>query len=161
MPDGVAVGEGFFQKPARLELGDDLLPGRFARKTYEDVRIADIAPPMLVRDRGVRRHHIDDRQIVPTAQIPIVLIVRRCHLQETRGVLRLCIDPLGLGIDRRPDDILIADNGDHTPDQRQSHEEPLQRRRSRVARIDRDGRIPEIGLRARRGDGDKGLFVLA
>ena len=90
-------------------------------------------------------HHFNLRQVVAQAGLEIIGIVCRGHLHRSGSKLRL----------RQ----FIRDDGNLAIHQRQQNFLSVQMRIALVARVHRDRRIPQHGLRPRGCDGDK--FVRA
>ncbi len=150
---------------AGFELGDDELAGLFAAFANEHVGragLGGVAPAVLVADGPVRSHDVDHGELVRDAQVVVVGIVRGRDFEEAGGELGLRIT-LGclLVIPHRggQNDILVFDDGDDAPDDRELDEDAAEGLGAWVLRIQRDGGVAQIGLGARRGDGHPGLLL--
>ncbi len=159
VPDAVLVGLLRLEQPRVAERGHHRLARVLARHADPFLRVATLAirPPVRAADRRVGRHHIDDREVVPLADLLVVHIVRGGDLQEPRRELRLGVlrGRLGIALHRGGQhDIVVAHDGDHAAHERQFHELADERLRARVARVHRHARIAQIGLGACRRDRD-------
>ncbi len=152
--DGVLVGALIFEEGAGLELCDDLLARFFAAEADEDVGVADVGPAVFVADGGVRRHDVDHVQLVALADVVVVGVVRGGDLQKSGRVLRLGVVAVGV----RHDDVVVFHDRDDAADEGELDVVAAERLGARVIRVDGDGGVTEVGLGARGGDGDPGLF---
>ena len=99
----------------------------------------------LEENGGIRVQDIDLAQIVALADFEVIEIMRRRDLDRTGTRFRI--------------GIVIRNDRNMTPDQRQDHIISDQSMIARVVRIDRNTRIAQHGFRTRRRDHDKGMRV--
>ncbi len=97
-------------------------------------------------DDGVLVHHGDGRQAVALADLEVVRVVRRGHLDGAGAELGV--------------DVLVGDDRDGAVGQRQLDEPADQVLVALVLRVDGDGRVAEHGLGAGGGN-DDGVVTLA
>ncbi len=173
----VAVGAHAFQQrallalghAAGLELGHHAFAGLFAGQADEEVGVAHVGPAVPVGDRGVRGHHVDegglgralldDGRLVAAPEFVVVGVVRGRDLEEARGHLGLGV-ALGPAEGDRQHHVVVLDQRDDAPDDRQAAAQPAQRRGPGIPGVHRHGHVAQVGLRAGGGDGDPGLLVV-
>ena len=85
--------------------------------------------------------HIDERQLVPLADLEIVEVVRRRDLDRAGAFFRI--------------GVVVADDWNAPADQRQDREAADQMFQPFVVRVHRDGDVAEHGFRPRRRDRDE------
>ena len=97
----------------------------------------------IVVEAGLGVEDVDHLQIVAAADLEIVEVMGRRHLDRARALLRV--------------GVAIADNWQTAADQGQDGVAPDQVEIARVLRMDRHATVAEHGLRAGGGDGDEGI----
>ena len=162
VPRGLAaLKQAFCPHSSRLELLHHLRPRLLPGQAHQQVRIAHVCPPVLIAHAPVGPHHVHHRQTMPLADLIVVGIVRRRHLQESRrhlglGVVLLFIVPrIPLGQHH----VAVLDDRNHAAHQRQLDKQPTQRGGPRIVRIDRHGGIAQVCLGPRGCDRNPGLLV--
>ena len=139
----VRIAERLFDCDARVFAGH-------ANKLLAALVVLGAFPSVLVGDRRVGGHDVDDLEIVAEADRPVILIMRWGDLQEPGGVFRFGVRAFRV----RHDHIIVPDHRDDATNKRQLDTLANKLRMLRVFRIDRNACITKVGLRTRRRDGD-------
>src|SRR6266403_5542040 len=111
-----------------LEFRQHALAGLEALEPAETLRYG-------VGERGARREDVDQRQVVALADVVVVEIVRRCHLEAPGAEGRV--------------DVRIGDDRHGTLRERHQHPPADEFLVARILRMDRHRGVAEYGLRAR------------
>ncbi len=127
------------QQAQRLELGHH----RLARREAIEPAIGDGGVVVDARE-GVE--HVDHRQLVALADLEVVEIVSRGDLHRPRALFRIRI--------------VVGDDRDRPPDDRQPHAAPDQRLVALVGGMHGDGRVAEHGFGTGGGDHDLAGAIL-
>ncbi len=170
MPHAVFMGHHLLQQRALAALGDGAgvelfdheLASFLAGLAQEDMpALAALfaVPPVLVADTRIGGHDVDHLKIVTLPDHVVVWIVRRGHLEEAGGHLRLGVARLSAVLHGQ-DDIVILDDRDDPPDDGQHDMHPTHCAGAGVLRVDGHGGIAHVGLGARRRDRDPRLLVV-
>ncbi|MBA7643149.1 hypothetical protein ES703_50863 [subsurface metagenome] len=113
-------------------------------------RLIGISPAEFIANRTIRRHHIDDFQSMPLANLPIIRVVRWCNFQKAGRKSRLFILAIRVG----QNDMLIGHDGDDATYNWKPHLFTNQIFSTLVCRVHRNSRIAKHCLRPGRGDGN-------
>ena len=133
VPDIVGIGLDLDQVSLVLEHGHDLLTG------LESIQ-PDKLLPRLPRHPALAVDDLNPRQVVTLADIEVGRIVERCDFDHAGAELAV--------------DHLIGDKGELASHQREDGEPALELPKPLVFGMDRDGGIPQHGLRPSRGHHD-------
>ena len=134
----MAVRLDLFNQPERFHIGNDFLARGVALEAAIGLR-------HIVVQAGIGIEDIDQFEIMPTANLEIVEIMRRCDLHGPRALLRI--------------GILVGHDNQPAADQRQHGKSADQTFPAFVVGVDGDRRVAEHSFRAGRGDGNE--FVVA
>ena len=147
--DRVGVVAHLLEQVVLVEPVDDGGAGIFAGHAHEGAGIVGgVVPAVVLGDRAVGAHHVDDRQVVAEPDLPVVGVVCRRDLQEAGCVLRLGIGGLGVG----HHDVVVGDDGDLAADDGQPDRLAHERIGTGIVGVHGHGRVAEHRLGPGRRD---------